>query len=114
MHILYVNPNSILGTTDKILRQRGHAVFFCTTCADALELLQRQNFDAVVIEDVEENAEILDFTARAHSGNQQPLCFYLTIGDLSFRSDWKSSLSQEKYCTPPQQRPCIARQRLRS
>lgn len=66
MHILYLNPNSILGTTGKILRQRGHDVFFRTTCANALELLRRQNFDAVVIEDEEENTEILDFTARAH------------------------------------------------
>lgn len=66
MHLLYLNPNSILGTTGKILRQRGHVVFFCTTCADALELLRRQSFDAVVIEDEEENTEILEFTARAH------------------------------------------------
>jgi len=66
MHILYLNPNSIFGTTGKILSQRGHAVFFLTTRADALALLQRQYFDAVVIEDEEENAEILDFTARAN------------------------------------------------
>ncbi len=66
MYILYLNPNSILGTADKILRQRGHVVFFGTTCADALELLRRQSLDAIVIEDEEENAEIHDFTARAH------------------------------------------------
>jgi DNA-binding NtrC family response regulator len=66
MHILYLNPNSILGTTGKILRQRGHDVFFRTTCTEALELLRRQNFEAVVIEDEEENTEVLDFTAKAH------------------------------------------------
>ena len=66
MYILYLNPNSILGTAGKILRRRGHFVFFRTTCADALELLRRQSLDAIVIEDEEENAEILDFTTRAH------------------------------------------------
>jgi DNA-binding NtrC family response regulator len=66
MHILYLNPNSILGTTGRTLTQHGHIVFFRTTCTEALELLRRQNFDAVVIEDEEENTEILDFTARAH------------------------------------------------
>jgi CheY-like chemotaxis protein len=85
MHILYLNPNSILGTTGKVLRQRGHVVFFHTTYADALELLQRQNFDAVVIEDEEENAEILDFTARAHQWQPATPVF--------FANDWGSELS---------------------
>ncbi|MGD0416226.1 MAG: hypothetical protein ABSA80_12780 [Terriglobales bacterium] len=66
MHILYLNPNSILGTAGKSLRQRGHVVFFRTTCADAIELLRRQSLDAIVIEGEGENAEVLDFTARAH------------------------------------------------
>ena len=66
MHILYLNPNSILGTAGKSLRQRGHVVFFLTTCADALDLSRRQSLDAIVIEDEEENAKVLDFTARVH------------------------------------------------
>ncbi len=66
MHILYLNPHSILGTAGRILRQRGHVVFFRTKFADALELLRCQSLDAIVIEDEEENAQILDFTARAH------------------------------------------------
>lgn len=66
MQILYLNPNSIPGTAGKSLRQRGHVVFFRTTCTDALDLLRRQSLDALVIEDEEENAEVLDFTARAH------------------------------------------------
>ena len=84
MHILYLNPNSILGTTGKTLRQRGHVVFFRTTYADALELLRRQNFDAVVIEDEEENTEILDFTAKAHQWQPATPVF--------LANDWGSEL----------------------
>ncbi len=84
MHILYLDPNSILGTAGKILRQRGDVVFCRTTCADALELLRRQSLDAIVIEDEEENAEILDFTSRAHR-TQPPTPVYLA-------NDWGPDL----------------------
>jgi hypothetical protein len=42
MRILYVdlNPESIFGRTDEVLRSRGHTLFYERTCSDALEMIR--------------------------------------------------------------------------
>ena len=48
-----------------MMRRREHDVVTATSSADALALMQRQCFDAVVMECVQDPVEILNFTAKA-------------------------------------------------
>ncbi len=66
MKILYLNPNSILGASGETIRQRGYEVILTSEGSAALELMGNQSFDALVIEDAEENHALLDFTIKAH------------------------------------------------
>ena len=67
MRILYVdlNPESIPGRTDEVLRSRGHIMFYVSTCSDALEMIRSQCFDSVVI--TQDSLEVLEFIAKAHA-----------------------------------------------
>jgi DNA-binding NtrC family response regulator len=64
--ILYLDPKSRGGRTDEVLRNRGHKLVAARRYVDALEILRSQSFDAVVIDDEDENPEVLDFTVQAH------------------------------------------------
>jgi hypothetical protein len=66
MRILYLNPESFPGKTDELLRKRGHNVVPASACLEALEMIRRQSFDAVVMAGEDENPELLDFTVKAH------------------------------------------------
>jgi hypothetical protein len=46
--------------------QRGFEVILASKRRDALELMGNQSFDALVIEDAEEDKALLDFTIRVH------------------------------------------------
>lgn len=66
MTILYLNPHSVIGTCGETIRQRGYEVVLTSKRCDALELMSKQSFDALVIEDAEEDNALLDFTIQAH------------------------------------------------
>jgi len=66
VNILYVNRQSVLGETGKIIKARGHSLVSRNKCVEALETIRSQTFDAVVIEDESEDLEIFNFTIRAH------------------------------------------------
>ncbi len=64
--VLYVDTRSSAARTDEVLRKHGHKLVATCSYVDALEMLRSQRFDAVVIEDEDENPEVLDFTVQAH------------------------------------------------
>lgn len=66
MKILYVNRGPALGDTGKVMTKRGHDLVSRTRCADALAAILTGTFDAVVIEDGNEDLETLDFTVKTH------------------------------------------------
>jgi hypothetical protein len=67
MRILYVdlNPESIPGGTDEVLRNRGHILLYVSTCYDALEMIRNLDFDAVVI--AQDSLEVFDLIAKARA-----------------------------------------------
>lgn len=66
MKILYLNPHSVIGTSGETILQRGYEVILTSKRRDALEQLGNQSFDALVIEDAEEDNALLDFTVKVH------------------------------------------------
>lgn len=64
--ILYLHPKPNAGKTDEALRNHGHKLVVARRYVDGLEMLRSQKFDAVVIDDNDENPEVLDFTVQAH------------------------------------------------
>ncbi len=82
--ILYVHPKSNAVKTDEILRNHGHKLVVTCGYLDALELLRSQSFDAVVIDDEDENPKVLDFTIQAHCSRPE-LPVFLTV-------DWGAEL----------------------
>jgi len=76
--ILYIHPKCNAGRTDQVLRNCGHVLIVVSKYVDALEMLRSQSFDALVIEEEDENSLVLDFTVRAHSLRPE-LPVFLTI-----------------------------------
>lgn len=66
MNILYINLRGFFGETGHELRTRGHSVVLRSECGPALELIRNGIFDAVVIEDGNQDPQILHFTVEAH------------------------------------------------
>jgi hypothetical protein len=95
MRILYVdlNPESIFGRTDEVLRSRGHTLFYVSTCSDALEMIRNQCFDSVVI--TEDSLEVVDFVAKAHT-IQRELPLFVTddwsVAELPLALQWCGGL----------------------
>ena len=74
--ILYFNPEPVRGRCVDIIRQRGHDVVTASSGADALAMMHRQIFDALVIDHAENTLDILNFTAKAQ-GLQPSLAVFL-------------------------------------
>ena len=74
--ILYFNPETVGGKCAETLRQRGHDVVTTGSGADALAIMRRQRFDALVTDCAEDTLDILNFTARAQ-GLQPSLAVFL-------------------------------------
>jgi len=66
MKILYLNPHSVIGVSGETILQRGYEVVLTSKRRDALEQMGNQKFDALVIEDAEEDNALLDFTVKVH------------------------------------------------
>jgi hypothetical protein len=74
--ILYFNPESAHGKYADIIRQREHDVVTASSGADALAMMRRQIFDALVINCAQDTLDILNFTAKAQ-GLQPSLAVFL-------------------------------------
>jgi CheY-like chemotaxis protein len=97
MRILYVdlNPESIFGRTDEVLRSRGHTLFYVSTCRDALKMIRNQHFDSVVI--TQDSLEVLDFITKAQAiGGELPV--FVTddwsVAELPLALEWCGGLQK--------------------
>jgi hypothetical protein len=66
MQILYINIRGVIGKTGRAVRACGHNLMLRSGCVEALEIVRNSTFDAVVIEDDNDDPEILRFTVEAH------------------------------------------------
>ena len=82
--ILYLHPQSNPTNAAQILRNHGHKLSATSRYVEALQMLHTQSFDAVVIDNKDENPEVLDFTVQAH-GWRPELPVFLTV-------DWGAEL----------------------
>lgn len=80
MNILYVNIRGGLGETGRKIQKRGHHLVLHSACAEALAALRHFPFDAVVIEDDNNDPEILHFTVEAHQRHPLPIFVASTWG----------------------------------
>ena len=69
MKILYLNVRGIVGETGRAMRACGHKLALRSGCVEALESIHNATFDAVVIEDDNQDPEILHFTVEAHQSD---------------------------------------------
>ena len=74
--ILCFNPESLYGKYVDIIRQQGHDVATTSNSANALAMMRRQIFDALVIDSADDMLDIQNFTAKAQ-GLQPSLAVYL-------------------------------------
>jgi len=63
--IFYFNPESVYGKYVDIIRQQEHNVVTTSNSADALAMMRRQIFDALVIDSAQDMLDIQNFTAMA-------------------------------------------------
>jgi CheY-like chemotaxis protein len=74
---LYFNPESAHGKYVDIIRQRGgHDLATASSGADALAMMRRQLFDALVMDCALDTLDVQDFTAKAQ-GLQPSLAVFL-------------------------------------
>jgi DNA-binding NtrC family response regulator len=66
MKVLYVNRGATLGDTGKAMTKRGHDLVSRNRCAEALTAIRAGTFDAVLIEDGNEDLQMLVFIVEAH------------------------------------------------
>jgi len=97
MRILYVdlNPESIAGGTDQVLRHRGHMLFYVSTCSAALEMIRNQDFDAVVI--AQDSFEVFDLIAKAQAIRGDLPVFVTddwSISELPLALEWCGGLQK--------------------
>jgi hypothetical protein len=74
--ILYFNPESVYGKYVDIIRQRGHDVATASSASDALAMMRRQIFDALVMDCAQDMLDIQNFTAMAQ-GLQPSIAVFL-------------------------------------
>lgn len=74
--ILYFNSQPIPGNSVDLMRQGGHEVLTTHTVAEALAIMRRLSFDALVMDCAEDSVDIASFTAKAH-GLQPSLAVFL-------------------------------------
>ena len=74
--VLYFNPESVDSKYVDIIRQRGHDLATASIGADALAMMRRQLFDALVMDCAQDTLDIQTFTAKAH-GLQPSLAVFL-------------------------------------
>jgi hypothetical protein len=74
--VLYFNPESVYGKYVDIIRHRGHDVATASSGADALAMMRRQIFDALVMDSAQDMVDIQNFTAEAQ-GLQPSLAVFL-------------------------------------
>ena len=91
MRILYVdmNPESIPGRADEVLRNRGHMLLYVSTGCDALEMIRTQDFDAVVI--AQNSLQVLDFIDKAQAIRRELPLFVTddwSISELPLVLEW--------------------------
>lgn len=97
MRILYVdlNPESIPGGTDRVLRNRGHMLLYVSTGCDALEMIRTQDFDAVVI--AQKSLQALDFIDKAQAIRRKLPLFVTddwSISELPLALEWCGGLQE--------------------
>ena len=69
MNILYINLRGGIGETGRAMRACGHKLVLRSGCVEALESIRNARFDALVIEDDNQDPEILHFTVEAHQSD---------------------------------------------
>jgi hypothetical protein len=69
MNILYIDFRGVIGKAGRALQACGHKLVFRSGCVEALESIRNATFDALVIEDDNQDPEILDFTVEAHQSD---------------------------------------------
>ena len=69
MKILYVNIRGVLGENGRAIQRRGHKLVPCSGCHEAFRALRNVAFDAVVIEDDNNDPEVLHLTVEAHQSH---------------------------------------------
>lgn len=74
--ILYFNPNAVCGKCAKIIRQQGHDLVIANSVGDALAMMRRHIFDALVMDCAQYSLDILNFTTKAQ-GLQPSLAVFL-------------------------------------
>lgn len=84
LKVLYLNPKSTHEDRKEAIAARGHDIVSAATWADALHLILTCRFDAVVIQDEDEDLEVIDFTIEVNRIRPK-LPVFLT-------SDWESDL----------------------
>jgi len=84
MNILYFNSSSTPGAESGVITDRCDDIVSTGIQADALRLIQKQSFDAVVIENEAEDSKLLDFTLEVY-GLRPQLPVFLT-------NDWGTEL----------------------
>lgn len=97
MRILYVdlNPESISGGADKVLRNRGHVLLYLSTCCDALEMIRNQDVDAVLI--AQYSLEVFDLIAKARAIRGELPVFVTddwSISELPLALEWCGGLQE--------------------
>jgi hypothetical protein len=99
MRILYVdlNPESMSGGIDKVLRNRGHMLLYVSTCCDALEMIRNQDVDAVVI--TQNSLEVFDLIAKAQAIRGE-LSVFVTedwrVSELPLALEWCGGLQEAR------------------
>jgi hypothetical protein len=63
--VLYFNPESVYGKYVDIIRHRGHDVATASSGADALAMMRKQIFDALVMDCAQDTLDLQNFTAEA-------------------------------------------------
>lgn len=84
MNILYFNPSSTPGAVSRMITDPCDDIVSTGIQADALRLIHKQSFDAVVIESEAEDSRLLDFTLKVY-GMRPKLPVFLT-------NDWGTEL----------------------
>jgi len=91
MNILYFNPNSTPGAESRMITDPCDDIVSIGIQADALRLIHKQSFDAVVIESaVAEDSRLLDFTLEVY-GVKPKLPVFMT-------NDWGTELPMGLAC----------------
>ena len=99
MRILYIDldPESISGGTDEVLRSRGHMLLYVSTCCDALEMIRNQDVDAVVI--AHDSLKVFDFIAKVQTIRRELPVFVTddwSISELPLALEWCGGLQEAR------------------